>query len=139
MKRIISLLLTILTVCTLTIGISGCGGASQSAVVGVWKKADDPDTKTTSFINDELYIYVYKDGTGDYYAKQASVSNENAEHFNSFEWEIDGEYFVEKLANYSPSKYTINGDTMLDKQGKEIFTKVSDDTSIDIEIIYEPF
>ena len=79
-------------------------------------------------------MYVYEDGTGDAYAIR-KISNEG-EHFNSFEWEIDGEYFVKKSKNFDTTKYTIDGDSMLDKQGKIVFTKVSDNTSVDIESIH---
>ena len=131
MKRIISLLLTILTVCTLTIGISGCGGASKSAVVGVWKFVGDGNQSTSPYDLNNLYLYIYKDGTGDSYGKpRANMNNDNEPfHANAFTWEIEGEYLA-----FETNKYTVDGNVLYDKQGKKTYEKVSDDTSVDIDI-----
>ena len=132
MKKIISLLLSMLTVCTLALGMSGCGGASESAVVGVWNYVGESNPGTESFVTGQLYLYVYKDGTGDTYGKPRSMEDKAPYHMNSFEWHIDGEYFVR-----GTTKYTIDGDSMYNKQGKLVYTKVSNDTSGDIDIKLE--
>lgn len=77
-------------------------------------------------------MYVYKDGTGDSYGRTRSMYNSETSHFNSFEWHINGEYFVR-----DSTKYTVDGDSMYDSQGKLIYTKVSNDTSVDIDIKLE--
>ncbi len=128
MKRIISLLLAILTVCTLTLSMSGCGGASKSDIVGVWNYVGENDTWTYTFEVGQLYLYIYEDGTGNWYGKR-QYSKDEAYHMNGFEWEIEGEYFVK-----GSTKYTIDGNSLYDNQGKLAFTKVSNDTSVDIEI-----
>lgn len=116
MKRIISLLLAILTVCTLTIGMSGCGGASKSAVVGVWEYVGE----NKDVFDHTVYMYVYEDGTGEMFSdgKQGDLK-----------WEIDGEYFVRD----SETKYTIKDNGLYDRQGNKEYEKISNDTSVDIE------
>ena len=123
MKKIVSLLLAVIAVFTISIGMSGCG-VSKSAVIGVWNYVGEPDPWTSMFETGELYLYVYKDGTGDSYGKK---KYENASHMNSFEWHIEGEYFVRGTV-----KYTIEGNSMYDKQGKRVYVKVSNDTSVDL-------
>ena len=123
MKKVVSVLLAVIAVCTITIGMTGCG-VSKSAVVGVWHYVGEGDPWTANFASGKLYLYVYKDGTGDSYGKQ---ENGNGQHVNSFEWRIEGEYFVRGTV-----KYTIEGDCMYDKQGKHVYTKISNDTSVDL-------
>jgi len=115
MKKFISLLLATLTTCIFVLGMSGCGGASKSAVVGVWECNIENPFKGS-------YLYVYDDGTGDIYLPS------DTGHCNNFEWSIDGEQFVIQEA----TKHTIDGNYMYDKQGKLAYTKVSNNTSIDI-------
>ena len=122
MKKIISLLLAILTICTLVVGMSGCG-TNKSDVIGVWKFVGERRISTYNL--DTLHMYVYEDGTGDFYGE----INKRPLHADSFEWCIDGEYFVLS----SRTKYTIDQNVMYDKQGKKEYEKVSNDTSVDIE------
>ena len=117
MKKFYSLLLAILTVCTLVLGMCGCGSASNSAVVGVWK---------SELQEKETYMYVYKDGTGDFYQYIFPI-DPKPEHCNAFEWKIEGEYFA-----FGVQKFTVDGDSMYNKQGKIAYTKVSNDPSKDL-------
>lgn len=143
MKRIISLLLSILTIFTLVFAVSGCtnsdgvvdGGLSSDDVVGVWRFVGEEDPWTQNFVYGQLYMYVYKDGTRDMYGKDRPGMNPPKEprHMNASEWHIEGDYFVvgEEI------KYTMDGDSLYDKQEKLTYVKVSDDTSVDIEITIE--
>lgn len=128
MKKIISLLLAILTICTLAVGMSGCG-TNKSDVVGVWKFVGDGNQGTSAFDLDTLHMYIYEDGTGDFYGKNWGMVEIKTFHANSFDWSIDGEYFVLS----SGTKYTIDQNVMYDKQGKKKYEKISNDTSVDIE------
>ena len=125
MKKITSLFLAILMLCSLTISLSGCG-VSESAVVGVW------ESTYTDYNAYEAYIanmYIYKDGTGDWYGIFT-----RSEHMNAFTWEIEGEYLVIKDSDGSVEKYTVSGDALLDSQGKTSFNKISNDTSVDVPL-----
>ena len=125
MKRIISILLITFLICTLIFSMSSCSNISKQDAIGVWKFVGEGNKWTELFTGD-IYLYVYKDGTGDFYCKRL---REEADHTNAFEWSIDGEYF-----NMDGTKFTIEGDSMYDKQGKLDYTKVSNNTSQDMDI-----
>lgn len=124
MKKVISFVLALV----LCFGLCACSNNDtkedniEKALVGVWKATVGP------------YIYIYKDGTCDYYGR---AGTSEVLHYNAFIWEIEGDYIVMKhdIAGSSRiEKYTLSGETLLDKQGKVYATKLSSDTSVDIQI-----
>ena len=122
MRKTISILLMLVII----LGICACSNQETSIkedVVGIW------------CYDETSFIYIYKDGTGDRYG--ITSQGESAHHYNSFTWEIENEYIVitSSLAGSTRvSKYTLDGNSLLDKQGKVYATKHSSDTSVDINL-----
>lgn len=129
MKKIASLSLAIFIACSLMLSLSGCG-VSESAVIGVWESTHTDYNAYHPYIAN---MYIYKDGTGDWYG-----SFSGADHLNAFTWEIEGEYLVIKDSDGSVDKYTVNGDELLDSRGKTSFNKISNDTSVDVPLKKKP-
>lgn len=138
-KAIIVLLFTVLL---LTLGLSSCVNSNKSSnhsnednqdannyineitqtdVVGVWKSANSKNH----------YLYIYKDGTADYYTT-LQADQDFMYHKRKFSWHIEGEY----LATSETYKYRIDGDCLYDSQERLEFTKFSSDTTVDIEYEY---
>lgn len=123
MKKAISILLVLV----LVLSLWACGSnTSASDYIGVWQNKG-------AVLDGYQYIYVYRDGTGDYYG--TGVTGGKYHHFNPFVWKIEGEYFVKESDGSHGTtiyKYTLEGDRLLDKQGKVAFIRVSQDTSVDL-------
>ena len=128
MKKVIVILIALI------ICLSMCACSNQKTnimeennikedVVGIW------------YLEMGSIIYIYKDGTCDYYGRTSPGGP--FQHYNPFTWEVEGEYIVLKkdlAGTASVSKYTLDGNTLLDKQGKLYATKHSSDTSVDINL-----
>jgi len=95
--------------------------------IGVWK-SDYKDG-----YNNDSYMYVYEDETGDAYQFiQFILSPDKYDHCNSFTWKLEEKYFVKTYASGEVIKYTLDGDCLLDSQGKVIFRKYNNDPTVDI-------
>jgi len=116
MKRIISILLALVMIMGMCISLSACGN-SKDDYVGVWEIVDS----SNYYCGD--YIYIYMDGTGDYYVSY--------EHRGSFTWGVEDKYLVINEDD-DVVKYTLSGNQLLDKQGNAYATKYSNDTSKDL-------
>ena len=128
MKKAISILLALV----MTLGLCACGknnvevnsesnGANKNDYIGVWQ------------LRDNGFMYVYEDGTGDYYsAKYDAWGNLDGEHYNVFTWELEGDYFVKTTPDGQVYKYKLSDDKLLDKQGNVYVTKHSNETSVDV-------
>ena len=90
--------------------------------IGIWKCEDENE-----------YIYVYENGDGDYYGNGLKGGNY---HYNHFNWEIEGQYFVKRNIGAHGgeviNKYELDGECLLNGQGKVVFRKYSNDPTIDI-------
>ena len=122
MKRILSLILALAMCLGLCAALTACSTKNDSSkYVGVWKYAD----------RDE-YMYIYEDGTGDFYGSWMSDG-----HYNSFTWEVEGDYLVRHYTKSSGgaaiAKYTLEDDCLLDSQKKIAFRKHSTDTTVDVK------
>ena len=118
-KKLVLLLSVVLVMCGL---LCACG--SNSNYVGVWKNPDGGNG----------YMYVYEDGTGDYYGK---LSTGDITHFNAFAWEVKGGYLVmtSSIAGSEHTiKYKLDGTSLLDSQGKVRYELYEKDTSVDWEV-----
>ena len=124
MKKTIAMLLAVIMIMSMCVSLSACGD-NKDDYVGVWKLED---TET-------YYMYIYKDGTGDYY---------DAGYYNPghkappLVWEIEDGYLVIKESDAtfgdSVTKFTLSGNQLLDKQGKVYATKYRSDTSVDVPV-----
>ena len=123
MKRITSLSLAILMVCSLILSLSGCG-VSESAVIGVWESTGEYDGP---YLFAQVQLYVYKDGTCDYRGSWGA----SEAHGDKSTWEIDGDYLVITGPEGEVKKYTIQNNSLLDSQENVAYTKISDDPSVD--------
>lgn len=96
---------------------------NKEKYVGIWKCEGEDE-----------YIYVYENGDGDYYGD--SPLPEKYPHYNHFNWEIEGKYFVKRNIGAHGgevvNKYELDGDCLLDGQGNVAFRKCSDDPTVDI-------
>ena len=126
MKKTISILLVLV----IALGLCACGNEADAIdpkekYIGIWKATHtDDDGKN-------VYMYVYADGTGDFYFY--STIDKRYSHMNSFTWRIEDEYFVEETTGLLAgiTKYSIKDNQLLNSQGKIKYNKVGDDPSID--------
>lgn len=132
MKKLLAFVLAMI----MLVSFAGCGitenkefeESEMPNVVGIWQLED---AVYGGSYNKE-YLYIYEDATGDtYFTFDDDVLY--GKHYNNFVWNIEDNYFViESFGNVR--KYKIEGDNMYDKQKKLFAVKVSEDTTIDIEI-----
>ena len=127
MKKTIAMLLAVIMIMSMCVSLSACGN-NKNDYVGVWKKPSGYyDYKGDIIYN---YMYIYKDGTGDFY--------HNGSHGSPFTWEVEDDYLVITDSNINGGtiikKYTLSGNQLLDKQGKVYATKYSSDTSVDVSL-----
>ncbi len=120
MKRAISLFLALI-ICISCVSLCACSN-NTSDYVGVWESANDTG-------NDYRYIYIYKDGTADFYGTAIHIVGFS--HFNSFVWKIEGEYIVWDHGS-SVNKFTLDNGRLLNSQGKVAYVKVSNDPTVDL-------
>ena len=123
MKKIISLLLAVVMIACVCLSFCACSSIRKSDVVGVWKT----EMEHPSYMD---FVYIYKDGTGDQYGKAI----DKVSHHNSFEWEIEGEYFCFHYSYGKTEKYTVKDGKMYDRQGNLAFVFCTSDTSKDVLI-----
>lgn len=124
MKKMFSILLVVVMLCMAAVMLTGCGRNLKSEVVGVWEPAANDAT---------AYAYYYEDGTGD--RVRFDDSDPDGFHFNSFVWEIEGEYVRTEDTFGTVKKYSIKDGNMYNSQGKHVFTQVSKDPTINM---YKP-
>ena len=116
MRKIVKVLAVVLV---FVICLSFCGCVSKSDVVGKWERVKDDDYSP--------YLYFYKNGTYDYSGTGQSSGGT---------WELkNGEIVTEYsyIGNVMIISYIISGDKLTDQQGNVLYTKISDDTSVDVE------
>ncbi|MBR3611274.1 MAG: hypothetical protein IKL57_07460 [Oscillospiraceae bacterium] len=135
MKKVSAFILAL----TVLFSFVGCGNTEKakneqekSSVVGIWQNtSEDLD----GYMYNKVYMYVYESKTGDAYFMRES--DEHGNHWNSFVWDIEEEYFVKELSVFGSTsivKYKIGEDVLYDNQNNVAYVKVSDDPTVDIEI-----
>lgn len=125
MKKLLSWLLALVLCLSLCFSLSACDTDENSddrqAYIGIWKNANSGE-----------YMYIYKDGTGDLYGSYFTPST----HYNAFTWELEDKYFVRNstgaFGGSVIEKYTLDGNCLLNSQGKVAFRKHSSDPSVDV-------
>jgi len=125
MKKTIAMLLAVIMIMGMCVSLSACGD-NKDDYVGVWKLED----------RGTYYMYIYKDGTGDYYNAGYDYPGHKAP---PLVWEVEDGYLVitdsDVYGGTIIKKYTLSGNQLLDKQGKVYATKYSSDTSVDVPIV----
>lgn len=117
MKKVLSLFLAFALCFGMCATLTACSAKGDSSkYIGIWKFEDRNE-----------YMYIYPDGTGDLY---------KGYHYNSFTWEVDGDYLVRRttgaFGGESIIKYTFDNACLLDSQKIIVFRKYSNDTTVDV-------
>ncbi|MBE6981425.1 MAG: hypothetical protein E7437_03780 [Ruminococcaceae bacterium] len=121
MKKCISIMLALVMVVGMCVSFSACSD-EKDAYVGIWQLEEAKN----------YYIYIYEDGTGDYY----STSYGHSGHHDYFDWKIkDGYLVIEEPDGMFGSFITtlkLSGKQLFDKQGDLYASKYSSSTSKDV-------
>ena len=136
MKKVSAFILAL----TVLFSFVGCGNTEEAkneqeklSVVGIWQ---DASGDFDGYMYNKVYMYVYESKTGDEYFMR-EIFDEHGEHWNSFVWDIEEEYFVKEQSIFGSTsivKYKIGEKALYDNQNNVAYVKVSDDPTVDIEI-----
>ena len=93
---------------------------NKDKYIGVWEcKHSEPKDYSE-------YMYLYKDGTGEYYIVKKTFSY----HYNAFSWDVEDGYLVISRSSETDIKYTLSGNKLIDKKGAVRWQKFGDDTTV---------
>ena len=134
MKKALSLILVLV----LCLSLCACGSNNSnenekssnedknSEYVGIWKPVVS---------GKYAYLYIYKDGTGDYYKEEYHAGNYS--HYNRFTWEVSDGYLAKQDGCEAwlngTEKFLLKDNCLLDSQGKVVYQRYSSDPSVDIK------
>lgn len=119
MKRVLSTILALALCLSMCLCLSACDN-NKDKYIGVWEcKHSEPKDYSE-------YMYLYKDGTGEYYIVKKTFSY----HYNAFSWDVEDGYLVISRSSETDIKYTLSGNKLIDKKGAVRWQKFGDDTTV---------